>query len=80
MLGVKIDPAYLALRERADEESSRQKKERAQRREAEENAHWHPHTDPLAAYLAGDFAALHDLQQREAASGDDPFDRGDIPC
>lgn len=79
MLGVKIDPAYLAMRERADVEKTRQNRERTQRQEAEENAHWHPYTDPHAAYSAGDLAALNDLEQRGPASEDDAPDRGDLP-
>jgi hypothetical protein len=79
MLGVKIDPAYLAVRERTDAEKTRQDRERKQRQEAEENAHWHPYTDPYAAYLAGDLAALHDLELRSAGDEDDPPDRLDSP-
>jgi hypothetical protein len=79
MLGVKIDPSYLSMRERTEAEKTRQNSERKQRQDAEHNAHWHPYTDPYAAYLAGDFAALHDFEQLGADSEDDAEDQVDIP-
>ena len=78
MLGLKIDPAYLAMREGTEAEKARQNRERTQLIEAEEDAHWHPYTDPFTAYLAGDLAALHDLEQRGPANEDDASDRGDL--
>ena len=68
MLGLKIDPAYLAMRERTEAEEARQNRERSQRQEAEEDSHWHPYTDPFTAYLAGDLAALYELEQRGPAN------------
>lgn len=66
-LGVKFDPAYLAQREITELAKIETRTPRKKKREAGANDHWHPYTDPLSAYLAGDFAALHDLEQREAA-------------
>ncbi len=78
MLGAKTDPAYLAMRERTDAEKTRQNRERTQRqKEEEEIAHWHPCTDPFTAYLAGDLAALHDLEHG-LANEDDTSDRRDL--
>ena len=79
MLGVKIDPAFLAMRKRIDAEKTRQNRERTQRQEAEENAHWHPYTDPYAAYSAGDVPALRDLELRSSGEEDDASDRLDSP-
>lgn len=66
MLGVKLDPAYLAQRVRTEAEQSRKRIERRRKQQADTDQHWHPYTDPVAAYLAGDFEALHDLEQRQA--------------
>ncbi|MCR9209722.1 MAG: hypothetical protein NXI28_15935 [bacterium] len=65
-LGVTIDPEYLAKRETDEANEIRRRTERKQQRELNENAHWHPYIDQVPAFLAGDFAALHDLQQMEA--------------
>jgi hypothetical protein len=43
---------------------------RKEQRKSLQNQHWHPFTDAHSAYLAGDFAALHDLEMREMY-GDD---------
>lgn len=43
----------------------RQRKTKKKDRKALQNQHWHPFTDPFSAYLAGDFAAMYDLQMRE---------------
>lgn len=67
MLGVKLDPAYLAQRERTEAEQSRKRMERKQKQQADSDQHWHPNTDPFAAYLAGGFEALHDLELRQAS-------------
>ncbi|WP_144056533.1 hypothetical protein [Rhodopirellula europaea] len=61
-----IDPEYLTQRETAEATEIRRRKERKQQRELKESARWHPYTDQVSAFLVGDFAALHDLQQREA--------------
>lgn len=71
MLGVKLDPAYLAQRERTEAEQSRKRIERKQKQEADADQHWHPYTDSLSAYLAGDFEALHDLELRQASIDED---------
>jgi hypothetical protein len=67
MLGVKIDPRYLAQREQTDAEQARIRQQQKQRRDAAAQEHWHPYTDAFSAYLAGDFAALHDLEERANA-------------
>lgn len=65
LIGIRIDPAYLAKRERTEAELTKQRQTRKEERKAVQNLHWHPFTDAYSAYLAGDFAALHDLQMRE---------------
>lgn len=67
MLGVKLDPAYLAQRERTEAEQSRKRIERKQKQEADADQHWHPYTDSLSAYLAGNYEALHELELRQAS-------------
>ena len=67
ILGVKIDAGYLATRGATEAELVRKRAERKQEREAQETDHWHPYTDPFSAYLAGDFAALHDLESQTDA-------------
>jgi hypothetical protein len=63
-LGVKIDPQYLARRETTEAEELRRREAQTRQLEALETTHWHPYTDPFSAYLAGDFAALHELEQQ----------------
>ena len=65
VLGVVIDPAYIANRERTEAEFTKQRQTRKEERKFLQNQHWHPFTDAFTAYLAGDFAAYHDLQMRE---------------
>lgn len=65
LLGITIDPAYISQRERTEAEMQRQRQAKKEERESVQNQHWHPFTDAYSAYLAGDFAALHDLQMRE---------------
>jgi hypothetical protein len=65
MLGAKLDPAYLAQRDKAETIQKRQAKK--QQAEAAKNEHWHPYTDMLSAYRDGAFEALHDLQLRQMA-------------
>ncbi|MEO1617577.1 MAG: hypothetical protein AAFV88_17120 [Planctomycetota bacterium] len=83
MLGVKIDAKYLATREANEAELVRKRKERKREREEleRETAQSHPYTDSSSAYLAGDFAALHDLEQRSANTEDVSAERlfQDIP-
>ena len=75
ILGVKLDPLYLASREVSEAEKTRLNRERKDRREAEANAHWHPYTDWYAAYVAGDYAAVYDLEQRQSAVDVNSIDR-----
>ncbi|WP_182871394.1 hypothetical protein [Stieleria mannarensis] len=70
MLGVEIDPAYLAMRETTEAEKARKRKEREQQQEAEEAAPWHPYTDPLAAYLDDEYEALYDLELQQSVVDD----------
>lgn len=65
LLGIAVDPAYIAQRERTEAEFAKQRQTRKEERKSLQNLHWHPFTDAYSAYLAGDFAALHDLQMRE---------------
>jgi len=34
------------------------------------NEHWHPYTDALSAFLAEDYAAVHDLEMTEQFGAD----------
>jgi len=70
MLGIEIDPGYIATRERAEADLAKRRQATKAERKSIQNEHWHPYTDVLSAYLAGDFAALHDLEMREQY-GDD---------
>ena len=70
LLGHKIDPEYLASREREEAALVKQRQAKKAERQARQNEHWHPFTDAYSAYLAEDFPALHDLQMREQY-GDD---------
>ena len=65
LLGIAVDPAYIAQRERTEAELAKQCQTRREERKSLENQHWHPFTDAYSANLAGDLAALHDLQMRE---------------
>lgn len=69
MLGVKIDPAYLAQRDKTEAEAMRQRQEKKQLEGAAITEHWHPYTDPMSAYLDGSYEALYDLELRQR---DDP--------
>ena len=81
MLGLKTDAEYLATREANEAELVRKRKERKQEQEAPETAYWHPYADSFSAYLAGDFAALHDLEQSQAKADDVAAERQfqDVP-
>ncbi len=70
IMGVEIDPMYLATRERSEAELAIQRKTKKVERKSPQNKHWHPFTDAQSAYLAGDFPALHELEMREQY-GDD---------
>jgi hypothetical protein len=65
LLGIAVDPDYIAQRERTEAELTKQRQTRKEERKSLQNQHWHPFTDAYSAYLAGDFAALHDVQMRE---------------
>jgi hypothetical protein len=65
LLGIAVDPASIAQRERTEAELTKQRQTKKEERKSLRNLHWHPFTDPFYAYLAGDFAALHDLNMRE---------------
>ena len=65
LLGVGIDPAYIANRERTEVELTKQRQTRKEERKSLHNLHWHPFTDAYSAFLAGDFAAMHELQMQD---------------
>jgi hypothetical protein len=67
MLGVKIDPNYLAQREKTEAELIEQRRAKKQRAEEIKNQHWHPYTDSLSAFLDGDYEAHYDLELRQMA-------------
>jgi len=77
LLGVNLDAAYLAQRERTEAETIRKRQEQKQHRDAKSSGRWHPYADPMAAYAAGDFAALHDLEHRQMAEDGERFDQAD---
>jgi hypothetical protein len=80
MLGVKLDPAYLAQRAKAEAEAIQKRLEKKQQAEAANNEHWHPYTDMLSAYLDGSYESLHDLQLRQMADEDERItDQPDSP-
>lgn len=80
MLGVKLDPAYSAQRDRTEAEAMQKRQAKKQQAEVAKNEHWHSYTDPLSAYLDGDFEAMHDLQLRQMADEDERFiDQQDSP-
>ncbi len=72
LLGISIDSAYLAKRERSEAEikSHRQARKEEDKSHLDQhrqpNQHWHPFTDTFSAFLAGDFEALHELEMRQA--------------
>ena len=78
-LGVRTDPEYLAKREEAEAALVRQRKARKEHREAKETPPWHPYNEPLEAYLAGDFSALLDLEQRQADGDEGTYNADDVP-
>lgn len=71
MLGIQIDPDYLARRALTDEAKAKRRKLKKQEAKAQlAPEHWHPYTDVFSAYLAGDFEAVHDLEMRSISSED----------
>ncbi|MCY2976975.1 MAG: hypothetical protein NTW52_20160 [Planctomycetota bacterium] len=68
LLGIRIDSAYIAKRERTEAELTKQRQTRKEERKSPQNLHWHPFTDAYSAYMAGDFAAIYDSQMREEYS------------
>ena len=67
---MKIDPAYVDQRERAEAALVQKRLERKHPQQANAELPWHPYSDPFAAFLADDFAALHDLEERQASIED----------
>lgn len=69
-------PVFIAIpnlekwmsKKRKRKPSAMRKKRKEQK--ARGNEHWHPYTDALSAFLAEDYAAVHDLEMREQF-GDD---------
>ncbi len=60
-LGVNLDPAYLAQRERTEADQSRKQIESRQKQKADSDQHWRPYTDPLSACQTY-FSAKHHKQ------------------
>jgi hypothetical protein len=69
-LGVKIDPADVDQRKRAEAVLVQERMERKHTQQANAELPWHLYSDPFAAFLADDFAALHDLEERQASIED----------
>ena len=66
MLGRPLDADYLKQRERTEAEAIRRRKAQKEAVEAMRNQHWHPYTDAFSAYLAEDFAAMHDIESSQS--------------
>jgi hypothetical protein len=62
ILGIKIDTAYLAQRETTEAATIKHRKNAKLQSTVTQIEHWHPFTSPLDAYLAGDYAAVYDLE------------------
>lgn len=63
MIGVSLDPEYLQKRERSEAELAMARKRKKRNSQLNEvSGSWHGHTDPFAAYVAGDYEALHALE------------------
>lgn len=72
LLGISIDPDYVTQRERMEAGRTRKRQTKRSELESSQNQHWHPFTDAYFAYLAGDFAALHDLEMRNRSGYNPP--------
>jgi hypothetical protein len=69
-LGVQFDPDYLQRRELTEQNLAAKRKERREARVAESaSQRWYDYETPFEAYLAGDHAALHDLECQFSAHG-----------
>lgn len=64
LLGVGVDSAYIAGRERAEAAIVIHRQAKIEERKSLQKQHWHPFTDSFSAYLAEDFAVLHDIEMR----------------
>jgi hypothetical protein len=62
-LGVQLDPDYLQRRERTEKDLAANRKRRREAHVAESaSQRWYDYETPFEAYLAEDYAALHDLE------------------
>ena len=69
-LGVQLDPDYLQQRELTEQNLPTKRRERREPQVAEDaSQHWHDYETPLEAYLAGDYAALHDMECQLTSHG-----------
>ena len=69
-LGVQLDPHYLQQRELTEQNLAAKRKERREAQVAEDaSQRWHDYETPLEAYLAGDYAALHDMDSQLNSHG-----------
>ena len=72
LVGCGGSTAYLARRESTEAALSRMRQARREQQAAdllEQQRllqHWHPYTSVAEAYMAGDFSAVHDLEERAA--------------
>lgn len=69
-------PVFIAIPKLEEQMSKKRKRKpsamrkKCKEQKAEANEHWHPYSDALTAFLAEDYAAVHDLEMKEQF-GDD---------
>lgn len=70
-LGVTIDEQYLSRRAKSEQQlATARQKQRESQAATETNTEWPPYDSGFEAWLAGDYAALHALEQ-ETSTGND---------
>ena len=70
-LGVQLRPEYLQQRELTEQNFAAKRKERREAQVAESaSQRWYEYETPLDAYLAEDYAALHDMECQLNSHGD----------
>ena len=69
-LDVQLDRDHLQSRELTEQNHVAKRTERREAQIAEDVSQcWHDYETPLEAYLAGDYAALHDMETRFSSQG-----------
>ena len=69
-LSVQFDSGYLQQRELTEQKLAARRKERRESKVAEDTSQrWYDYETPLEAYLAGDYAALHDMECQLTSHG-----------